>query len=249
MKYRTFRNLVLTGAVLVVAGGVAALFLLGSDEKTADAPKPVRPLTEAKAASGHESYLTGLLGKPAGSGAKQKDALGKGGPKVNVYEEGGIWARAKVDLDRDEKWDEKWELKDGRVHRRISPTDDEQYTEERVLGGEGSATVAATPASPSSSAAASGLAPHEERIRARLAARATRKVKDLLRGQGPKVNLYADNGKRWSRAKVDLDRDGKWDEKWTIFPDRSVEKKVAPADDERYTKTYSLTESGWQLKR
>ncbi len=53
-----------------------------------------------------------------------------------------------------------------------------------------------------------------------------KKEKDLFRGRGPKVNLYDDdkNGS-WDRAKVDLNRDDDWDEKWTV-KNGDVERKV-----------------------
>jgi len=67
-----------------------------------------------------------VLGKPASSD-KLKDALGRGHAKVNVYAEHGVWARAKVDLNRNEKWDEKWWVEDGTIMREVSPADDESY--------------------------------------------------------------------------------------------------------------------------
>lgn len=63
-----------------------------------------------------------------------------------------------------------------------------------------------------------------------------RKQKDVTKGKPYKVNVYQDVGHdRVNRAKVDLDRDDKWDEKWTFEPDGGVTRQVAPADDESYT--------------
>lgn len=63
-----------------------------------------------------------------------------------------------------------------------------------------------------------------------------RKQKDVTKGKPYKVNVYQDVGHdRVNRAKVDLDRDDKWDEKWTFEADGGVTRKVAPADDESYT--------------
>ena len=138
MKYRTFRNLALAGVAIVVAGGIAAVFASGSDEDNVQtaSPKPAAAGVAAKASaasqrpSDYQAYLTRTLGRPAGAGAKQKDALGRGHPKVNVYEERAVWGRAKVDLDRDDKWDEKWTyFADGRVEKKVAPADDERYTE------------------------------------------------------------------------------------------------------------------------
>jgi hypothetical protein len=45
-------------------------------------------------------------------------------------------------------------------------------------------------------------------------------------------------------AKVDLDRDGSWDERWT-FADRAVVRESSPADDGRYTERYRWQGGGW----
>ena len=47
------------------------------------------------------------------------------------------------------------------------------------------------------------------------------------------------------RVKIDLDRDEKWDEKWTIAADGSIEREVAPADDEQYSEKYQRTGTEW----
>lgn len=73
------------------------------------------------------------------------------------------------------------------------------------------------------------------------------KVKDAVSGS-VKVNLYQDKpGQGVNRAKVDLDRDDKWDEKWT-FKDGTVIRQVAPNDDEKYTVEYELQEGRWVEK-
>jgi hypothetical protein len=71
------------------------------------------------------------------------------------------------------------------------------------------------------------------------------KLKDVTAGRPYKVNLYQDAGQaKANRAKVDLDRDEKWDEKFT-FKGGEVERQVAPADDEAYTETYRWAGSDW----
>jgi hypothetical protein len=71
------------------------------------------------------------------------------------------------------------------------------------------------------------------------------KKKDVTKGRGYKVNLYQEEGKTSvNRAKIDLDRDDKWDEKWT-FDGETVSRKVAPADDESYTEESVWDGSGW----
>jgi len=141
MKYTTFRNLALvTGAVLV--GG--AVYTCGQPSsrppaRTSNvlpspataAPPPAMPERPA-AGKDYRAYLLETLGKPA-HGDKIKDAL-RGAVKVNVYAEKGRWARAKVDLNRNEKWEEKWRLDGTRILRQVAPADDETYGDENTEG-------------------------------------------------------------------------------------------------------------------
>ena len=131
------RNLVVVGGLGLFGFGA---YMLGSNRKPTLSPAPVvqpvaalpqtRPAVPAKAeapaGNSYEAYLLRLLGQ-ATSQDKIKDGLGRSDPKVNVYAERGRWARAKVDLDRDEKWDEKWWLKNNEILRATAPADDEQY--------------------------------------------------------------------------------------------------------------------------
>src|SRR5439155_1488816 len=65
-------------------------------------------------------------------------------------------------------------------------------------------------------AAASGdLRPVDQDALALLARPVGGKMKDATAGKPYKINLYSDDGRRWSRLKVDLDRDDRWDESWT----------------------------------
>ena len=71
------------------------------------------------------------------------------------------------------------------------------------------------------------------------------KVKDAPGGTAYKVNLYQDAGQSsMNRAKVDLDRDEKWDEKWTFAPD-GITRQVAPNDDEQYSQTFLWSGGSW----
>jgi hypothetical protein len=47
-----------------------------------------------------------------------------------------------------------------------------------------------------------------------------------------------------NRAKIDLDRDDKWDEKWT-FDGTNISRKVSPNDDEDYSQEYDWNGSEW----
>lgn len=63
----------------------------------------------------------------------------------------------------------------------------------------------------------------------------TTKKKDVTSGRPYKINVYQDAGESTvNRAKVDLDRDDKWDEKWTFEAGGGVTRKIAPRDDEDY---------------
>ncbi len=71
------------------------------------------------------------------------------------------------------------------------------------------------------------------------------KEKDVTKGKSYKVNVYKDAGNATvNRAKVDLDRDDKFDEKYT-FEASKITLQRAPADDEKYTETYHWTGSAW----
>lgn len=79
------------------------------------------------------------------------------------------------------------------------------------------------------------------------------KVKDAFPGATYKVSLYQDAGKTApNRVKIDLDRDDKWDEKWTIETEDGKEKikrQSAPNDDENYTLEYRLENQVWVPKK
>jgi hypothetical protein len=73
------------------------------------------------------------------------------------------------------------------------------------------------------------------------------KKKDTTRGLPFKVNIYQDDpGAGVNRAKLDLDRDDAWDEKFTFEPGGGVLRKVSPADDENYSELYRLGDTGWE---
>ena len=76
----------------------------------------------------------------------------------------------------------------------------------------------------------------------------TDKVKDALPGRPYKINLYAEGG-RVVRAKVDLNRNEKWDEKWSFEIEGgapAVKRQVSPADDDStYTQKFKLAGRSW----
>ncbi|WAS05113.1 hypothetical protein LQF76_14025 [Gloeomargaritales cyanobacterium VI4D9] len=73
------------------------------------------------------------------------------------------------------------------------------------------------------------------------------KVKDALPGRTYKVNLYRDQGfNRWNRLKIDLDKDNRWDEKWTIKDNFVIIRQVSSRDDEVYDQRFTLAGDQWQ---
>jgi hypothetical protein len=70
-------------------------------------------------------------------------------------------------------------------------------------------------------------------------------LKDVSKGKPYKIDLHKDAGSTTvNRAKVDLNRNGKWDEKYSFKGDK-ITLERAPADDEKYTETYHWTGTGW----
>jgi len=144
MKYKTFRFLVVSGIAVV---GVVGYVLLGSSRESdhspvvqtatvepaipAVQPAPL-PATAPTPAADYRSFLLSRLGQQA-NGDKLKDAF-PGPAKVNVYAKNGLWDRAKVDFNRDDKWDEKWWVKDGKILRETSTDDSDHHGKGTVEG-------------------------------------------------------------------------------------------------------------------
>jgi hypothetical protein len=71
------------------------------------------------------------------------------------------------------------------------------------------------------------------------------KMKDATKGKSWKLNLYKDAGySTVNRAKVDTNRNDKFDEKYT-FETTKITLQRAPNDDENYTETFHWNGSGW----
>jgi hypothetical protein len=153
VKYKTFRFLVIA-SVLLLGGGATALLVQRCEPSTptvaASPAGPADPAGPAQLAPGAPSQpgdhplrdldraILARVEKNIAS-AKEKDAL-RGQPyKVNLYRDAGQPGvnRLKIDLDRDDRDDEKWTFEpDGRVKRQVSPADDERYTVEYRLEGD-----------------------------------------------------------------------------------------------------------------
>jgi hypothetical protein len=76
------------------------------------------------------------------------------------------------------------------------------------------------------------------------------KVKDAFPGKPYKVSFYQDTpGSGWNRAKIDLNRNGKWEEKITIENGQMTKRQVATNDDENYDVEYRWRGGQWVLKQ
>lgn len=200
------------------------------------------------------------------SGDKVKDAS-KGKPyKINLYKDAGHKTvnRAKVDANRNNKFDDKYTFEEGKITLQVAPADDEKYTETYHWSGTGwlpeGAAATPSPATPDSPDQGSAATPAKPTAKTDLAARdwdreviawkdktiASDKEKDVAKGQAYKINVYKDAGQsNVNRAKVDINRNDKFDEKYT-FEAGKITLQRAPADDEKYTETYHWTGDGWQ---
>lgn len=73
--------------------------------------------------------------------------------------------------------------------------------------------------------------------------------KDAFPQQAYRVNVYQEAGHDTpNRLEVDLNRNEKWDERWTV-EGTHIKREVAPADDENFTRVYSLENGSWSAKR
>ena len=194
-----------------------------------------------------DGVIFSYLGKPI-EGEKLKDVSEGMAFKVNIYKDPGqmVANRAKVDLDRDDKWDETITWSTGYTTREVAQADDENYTERSTW--DGAIWVGEGAVSPTSSSAIGANAEREaDRVALSYIGKdiGTDKLKDVTKGKPFKVNVYQDAGNTSAnRAKLDLDRDDKWDEKLTFEPEK-ITREVAPADDENYTETWHWDGSTW----
>lgn len=228
--------------------------------------------TPAATAEAHVAQALSYAGRDLGTD-KLKDASAGRPYKINVYQDAGqpTANRLKVDLDRDERWDEKWTFEPGGgVLRQVASADDEVYDRElRWDGsawrgpGEDAASSAADPPTSEAGSAEAGAAgatagaaadplaalPTYERVALSWAGRSISgdKLKDATKGESYKINVYQDEGRTAAnRLKVDVDRDDKWDEKWTFHDDGTISREIAPNDDEQYTARQVWTGGAWQ---
>jgi len=228
--------------------------------------------TSESSSSGGGDWTAKVLGRVGTgiSGKKAKDVFKSEPYKLSLYADGGDGRvnRLKVDLDRDGQWDEKWSFptpgSTSECKRQVSSDDDGQnYDKEFVLTGagawqpKGGSEVPAEPdpPAPGPEADAPGdlqpLRPMDTKIIAKIHAGISGKKEKDPWSKNWKVNLYSDSGDgQVTRLKIDIDRDGKWDEKWTIEEaGAKVKRKVSSGDDDTlYDREYRLRGRKWAVK-
>lgn len=143
-----------TGGVLCVAAGAvgAAMTCSGKTAPAAATPEPrptvtsppreaavvTRPIatasSEVAALRPMDKALLDKVHEPLRAD-QQRDAFPQQAYRVNVYQEAGHTTpnRLEVDLNRNEKWDERWTIEGAAVKRQVAPADDENFTREYVL--------------------------------------------------------------------------------------------------------------------
>lgn len=143
MKYKTFRNLVTFGGITVLlsACGLSSCLFNNKSPNNAET-QPIRSATpavttptpsDAGRRSPDQMVVEFLNRQPNATGDRIKDAFPRESFKVNIYRDGNsqTWTRLKIDLDRDEKDDEKWTLANGQPDKRqVSTRDDGTYDRE-----------------------------------------------------------------------------------------------------------------------
>ncbi|GMU53865.1 MAG: hypothetical protein AMXMBFR33_30110 [Candidatus Xenobia bacterium] len=262
MKFKTFMRIVIAGGILLLGGACYGCVRMLTASRTPDSVPPAQTevsqvsATSTSAPVGNaltplHSKIIGKMGQQIDD-SKLQDAF-PGDVKVNLYQDDkkvGI-NRAKLDLDRDDKWDEKWTHKDGAVKRQVSSSDDDKtYDLEFTLTDDGWVQEGeSAPVATATQAGPGALRSFDQAILDKAGQKISGdKVKDALSGS-VKVNLYQDNpGQGVNRAKLDLDRDDKFDEKWTFVNEGGtwkVKRQVSPADNEQYTEEYSLEGGRW----
>lgn len=110
-------------------------------------------------------------------------------------------------------------------------------------------TSTTTSTNPSTeSVIAKGLRSVDLKIASKLALPITEdKIKDAFPTEPYKVNFIREGSdKSWSRIKIDLNRNDKWDEKWDLADGKLLKRQVSSKDDENYDQTFIWKDSKWE---
>jgi hypothetical protein len=112
-------------------------------------------------------------------------------------------------------------------------------------------TTASSTTQPTPSTSANGLRPVDQKIMAQLALPVTGdKLKDAFPKEPYKVNFIKEGtDKGWSRIKIDLNRNEKWDEKWDLVDGKPAKRQVASKDDENYDQKFVWKDGKWEAEK
>lgn len=247
MKLKHFLLLALVGLGGLGAIGGFVMLRAVPDAPTKELPSTAAPAGTTPAADDLTRVILGHF-KDEIPVDKVKDVTPDKPYKINLYKDPGHTAvnRIKLDRNRNEKWDEKYSSDNGTITREIAPADDEVYTERSRWDGSAWVSDSAPPATP---VAASGGREVDGIALGYIGKDiGSDKLKDVTPGKAYKVNVYQDPGSSTAnRAKIDLDRDDRWDEKLSFAAD-GVTREVAPKDDEAYSESYTWDGKGWVKK-
>ena len=171
-----------------------------------------------------------------------------------------IWNRAKIDLDTDKLFDEKWDFgADGTVTRKVAPNDDEAFTDTYRLTNRRWVLTARSTDNTATTIAVLDAGPGTLRSIDREVLRLQKEpiangtsdgssLKWRVKQGNTVIELRSDTAKgssTWNRVKLDLDGDKRIDEKWNVRADGTIERQVSTADDDNYTETYRLEGGRW----
>lgn len=226
-------------------------------------------------ASEVESYLLGRAGEDIGAERVEDVEARRVWRVDLVQLDGlDSLSEALVDFDRDDRYDERWEFfTDGRIRRHRSTEDDGHYDvvemrvdeewvvqdapttsglPEDVEQAIGSAIAAASETARSEEEAANAVA---DGVRAQaeiwLLTQQGRTLRaplerDAREGVSWYVDLFQEDGASViTGAHLDLDRDGRADQRWTYEGEDQVRREVSTADDEMYDQAWEWTDEGW----
>ena len=182
-------------------------------------PNQGRPITTADQ---YRHAMTFATAKADSSG-KGKDVLGQSSPwKLNLYDDNkdGQWDRGKLDTNRDELDDEKWNFKNGSWEKDGGKTVWSGNNWRQKAEAAPNELLGANPVANQPQSTSDHL---QDRYRkamkiATQAADPSGKGKDVLGPSSPwKLNLYDDDKDgKWDRGKLDTNRDEIDDEKWNF---------------------------------
>lgn len=127
-----------------------------------------------------------------------------------------------------------------------APQDDEAYTQTWMSMAGGPWVQEGAASESSAGTAAEGQDPVDAALLSWIGKDlGTTKIKDVTKGKPFKINVYQDAGNATAnRAKIDLDRDDKWDIKVTF--EEPPSRQVSPSDDEDYSLTQTWSGQAWE---